>query len=867
MVSAIGAGGMGEVYLARDARLDRDVAIKILSAAFAADSDRVSRFQREARILASLNHPNIGGIHGIEEADGMIALVMELVDGEDLAQRIARGPMPLDEALPVARQIAEALDAAHQGGVIHRDLKPANIRVRVDGTVKVLDFGLAKAIETAGGAGDSSQSPTITTPAFTQAGMILGTAAYMSPEQARGKPVDKRTDIWSFGCVLYEMLTGRRPFPGDGISDVIASVLARDPDMSALPETVPPAIRRLIKRCLRKDRNERVRDIGDARLELSEAQAAGFEVAARPGPKAPMRATGRFAWTAAVAALMGATLAVGWAILQQSPAAPETRLEIATPPAAVPTSVAISPDGRAIVYVADSEGHSRLWLRSMETAATRVIPGTDTAEAPFWAPDSQSIGFFAGGKLRRVSIDGGPVQTVANAWSGLGGTWNRDNVILFASLGNPIYRVPAAGGVPVPLAHVTQRGSNFAPAFLPDGRHFLYFVRGNPEIRGVYVGDLDAHADRGRLLESDTGAVYASSGYLLFVREARLVAQRFDPGTLSLAGGVMTIADHIGTNRPDPGLSVSEEGTIAYRPNASSRQWQFVWFDRAGREISRIGEPAGGNVAEPSLSPDGRQIVFYRSVDGNTDVFRLEARRVIISRLTTDPADDVLPAWSPDGASIAFSSNRTGVHNLYRTPATGGTEELLLATPDPKAATDWSRNGRYLLFNSRDPKRSTDIWALPMDGSGKAFPVAHSDFDEDGGQFSPSGDWIAYVSNQSGRSEIYLQRFPDGADNQVVSTNGGGQVRWGRDGKELFYVSPDGQLTAVPVSLPSKPGPAVVGTPVTLFTPPLGHAPQRADFRHQYMVSEDSQRILVATVAEEPTAPIAVIMNWKPRRQ
>ncbi len=481
IVSALGAGGMGEVYLARDQRLDRDVAIKILPSAFAADSDRVARFQREAKILASLNHPHIGGIHGIEEANGIVAIVLEFVDGEDLEQRIARGPIPLDEALAIARQIAEALDAAHEQGIIHRDLKPANIKVRSDDTVKVLDFGLAKAIEPALGAADLSHSPTITTPAFTQAGLILGTAAYTSPEQARGKPLDKRTDVWSFGCVLYEMLTGRRAFAGESVSDVLASVLAREPDLATLPAETPASIRRLTDRCLRKDRHDRLRDVGDARLEIRGAldrtePAQTFLPVASSDPNQRER----LLWIGVVAPLLAAVAgATGYALRPVSPA-PEMRLDIATPPSAVPMSVAISPDGRTIAFVATSEGSSKLWLRSLQSGVSRVVTGTDGAESPFWSPDSRSIGFFAADKIKRVEVEGGSVQTLANARSGLGGTWSQDGGILFGSLGNPILRIPATGGEPAALPSPPCRGVTSPPSSCPTDVTFFTTCAGTP---------------------------------------------------------------------------------------------------------------------------------------------------------------------------------------------------------------------------------------------------------------------------------------------------------------------------------------------------------------------------------------------------
>ncbi len=863
---------MGEVYRARDTTLGRDVALKILPEAFAQDPDRLARFQREAQTLASLNHPNIGGIHGLEAAYGVNALVLELVAGDDLSQLIARGRLPLEDALPIARQIADALEAAHAQGIIHRDLKPANIKVRPDGTVKVLDFGLAKALLPDPGsapAGDVALSPTITTPAATRMGTIMGTAAYMSPEQARGKPLDKRTDIWAFGCVLYEMLTGKGTFAGDEVSDLLASILAREPDLAAVPATTPPSIRRLLRRCLQKDRHERLRDIGDARIEIQDALARSDpELTAVTVPDGDYRRRQRLAWICALAAVTLALAAVWIMALRPDPAAPEARVEITTPSSAAPSSVAISPDGRTIAFIATSQGQSRLWLRSLASDSSRAVAGTDGADSPFWSPDSRSLGFFAEGKLRRVDLDGGSVQTVGTAPGGQQGTWSRDDVILFASLGRPIFRVPAGGGEPVAVSRLALQGSDFAPQFLPDGRHFLYYVRGAPEVRGVYVGRLDETLTPRRLLESDGGAVYASSGHLLFVRQGSLFAQQFDPARLELTGSPFAVAEHdraLGSGVVATiTASVSNTGSIAYRTGAEAER-QFAWFDRSGREISRIGDAVSTTLANPSLSLDGQHVAFYRSVNGNADVWWLDPRRGVLSRFTSDVADDTNPVWSPDADRIVFSSNRKGIHDLYvKSVTAGGSEDLLLSTAQTKIATDWSHDGRFVLFTSQDQKGGADIWALLLDGKGKPFPVVQTSFQEMSAQFSPDGKWVAYQSDESGRVEAYVQAFPGPGSKWPISTNGGSRVRWRRDGKELFYLARDSRLMAVSFGAGSNGQAPDVGAPVTLFAPPLGIAGQQADFRQQYMVSADGQRFLVATVKDAATSPITVILNWKP---
>ena len=793
ILSALGAGGMGEVYRARDTRLDRTVAIKVLPEAFAADAERVARFEREAKTLASLNHPHIAAIYGLEDADpspssgqaAVKALVMELVDGEDLSQRIARGAIQLDEALPIAKQIAEALEAAHEHGIIHRDLKPANIKVRADGTVKVLDFGLAKAMEPVGTASNVSRSPTITTPAMmTGAGVILGTAAYMAPEQARGKTVDTRADIWAFGCVLYEMLAGRAAFEGDTVNERLANVLKSDPDWARLPAETPADIRRVLRRCLEKDRARRLQHIGDARLEIDEAQSQARSES--PSLSAGSRRKERVVWLSALAIVgLIAVVAIVWA-LRPVPVPPEMRVDINTPPTTDPISIAISPDGHTMVFTATSEGRSQLWLRSLDVVAARALPRTDGAAFPFWSPDNRSVGFFAEGQLKRIDIEGGSVQTLAPAYVANGGSWSRDGAILFAqtSLG-PLYRVFATGGAVAAVTRLEtpQQTSHSFPHFLPDGQHFLYYVRGTPDARGVWVGMLDGSASH-RVLDADSAAVYATaSGQLLFVRQGTLLAQPFDAVRATLSGHPFPVAEQVAV-LVEPAnvaaLSASATGPIAYRTGSAGGQRQFVWIDRFGKEIAKVGEPDGAFPQNPSMSPDEHQVAMSRLSGGNADIWLLEIVRGVLRRFTSDTAPDIFPIWSPDGTRIVFSSNRQNNIDLYLKPTTrDGMEEPLLTTSQPKYAMAWSPDGRFILYGNR-VKSGYDIWALPLDGSrpGAPFPVVQTDSDERDAQFSPDGKWIAYQSNESGRYEIYVQRFPRSAGPQRISTTGGAQVRW-----------------------------------------------------------------------------------------
>jgi eukaryotic-like serine/threonine-protein kinase len=876
IVAQLGSGGMGEVYRATDTKLKREVALKILPESFAADPDRLARFQREAEVLASLNHPNIAHIHGLEEADGVKALVMELVEGPTLADRITQGAVPLEEALPIAKQIAEALEAAHEQGIVHRDLKPANIKVRPDGTVKVLDFGLAKAMDSPTGSSASvSMSPTITTPAMTQAGMILGTAAYMAPEQARGTKVDKRADLWAFGVVLWEMLTAKRLFEGATVSDTLAAVLKTEPDWTALAPTTPFAIRRLLRRCLEKDQRRRLADAADARIEIDEAQAEPSNTA--PETHALSRRTERLAWLSSLAVVaIVAALGMFFRPGVAPAAAPrsEMRLEINTPPTTDPASFAISPDGQILAFVAMSEGQPRLWVRPLDSISARALPETDGAGFLFWSPDSRSVAFFADGQLKRIEIDGGSPRTLASAPSAVGGSWGPDGVILFSMLGNPIFRVSDVGGDPMPVTRLNAlQGAHYSPQFLPDGRHFLYWAVSGREPNGVFVGRIDGSETR-RLLDADFAAVYAPQGYLLLVRQARLFAQPFDPALMSLTGTPFPVADQItnSTERISPAVSVSGGGTIAYRTGSEQGAGkQLTWFDRSGKELAvNMGGRFASTQLSPQLSPDGRQVALFRLVGGNVDVWLIDVGRGVPTRFTFDSADDVMPLWSHDGHRIVFSSNRRGAHDLYlKSTASGSEETLLLQSPQFKVATDWSSDGRFLLYQSVDPKRNNDIWALPLDKDGKPsgqpVPVVQTDFDEHGGQFSPDGKWIAYVSLKSGRYEVYVQPFgrPGGGEIRM-SIDGGDQVRWRPDGRELFYVARDGRLMAVPVRVGSNGETVEPGTPVPLFQTrvvrgtPIGQT--------QYAVSADGLRFLMNSFIEDTvTSPITVMLNWKAR--
>ena len=862
---------MGEVYRATDTHLKRSVAIKVLPESVAGDPERLARFQREAEVLAQLNHPHIAAIYGLEKSDGTTALVMELVEGEDLSQRIARGPIPIDEALPIAKQVAEALEAAHEQGIIHRDLKPANIKVRRDGTVKVLDFGLAKLAESPGSPtapAALSMSPTITSPAMagTMVGTLLGTAAYMSPEQARGKVVDKRVDIWAFGCVLSEMLTAKQAFTGDTITDILGGIVKIDADWSALPADTPSSIRSLLRRCLQKDRAERLRDAGDVRIAIVDAQSASTQTGGAPLPSISRRRQRVVLLSGLAIGFLIAVGVVAWAF-RPVVSAPEMRLEITTPPTADSASLAISPDGQKIVCVATSE-QSKLWLRPLDSTSGRALAGTEGASFPFWSPDSQSVGFFAAGKLKRIDVDRGSVQILADAPAGRGGAWNRDGTIIFTPYpGNSaIFRIPAKGGTPSALTRIeaTKETNHRFAQFLPDGHHFLYYVQGTPESHGIYVGDLDGSQPR-RVLDVDSAPVYAASGQLLFVRQGTLFAQAFDAARLELKGNPFSVVERIAsatTAQGSAGVSASLAGPIVYRTaSAGGGGRQFVWFDRSGKEVGKAGDPVA--ATELSISPDGRRVALPQLINNNFDIWLLDLGRAVFSRFTFDSAIDVSATWSPDGRRIAWRSNPKGVYDIYGKPAIGpGSEELLLASAQDKNPTDWSPDGRFLLYDNTDPKTRYDIWAVPLVGDRKPFPVVQTEFEERDAQFSPDGKWIAYESNESGRVEIYAQLFPGPGIKTLISTAGGAQVRWRRDGKELFYIALDGRLMAVPIRLASTSQTIEADSPIPLFATRVGGA-LSIPFRQQYDISPDGQRFLMNTLTEEAAAPITVILNWK----
>jgi serine/threonine protein kinase len=861
VVSSIGAGGMGEVYRARDTRLERDVALKILPEAFVADAERLARFKREAHLLASLNHPNIAAIYGLEDAGTSPAIVMELVEGPTLAERIAGQPLAVDDALAIAHQIVLALEAAHERGIVHRDLKPANIKLRDDGTVKILDFGLAKVIDGDAPSIDSSMSPTLSI-AGTRVGVILGTAAYMAPEQARGRIVDKRADVWAFGCVLFEMLAGRRPFDGSDVSEVLASVIKSDPDWTQLPVETPAPIRRLLRRCLQKDPKRRLRDIGDAEGELDDAFSAPPTNAA---PSAtPSRTRERIAWGAALL-ITAAAAAVLTVTLRPAQSLPELRLQIdadAPRNIAQALSFAMSPDGRTTAFLGrDRENQTQIWLRHLDSGPAVPLPSTEGSGNMQWSPDGRSLVFSADQKLRRIDASGGNLQVLADGTAAYGVSWGARGAILFTR-GNtsPISRVSSSGGT---VDQVTRLEKDHAthrfPSFLPDGRRFLYYVVGPSHVRGIYLGVLDGESRR--LFDAETAGAFLAPDRVLYGRGNTLVAQRIDLDAARPVGDPVAVAEGIATNPArfaSIAVSVSGTGTIAYR-TAPERLSRLVWFDRTGRQIDTVeGPPTAMPARAFDLSADGQRAAIVRVVDGNEDIWIVDLERGTQRRITSDAAADAGPVWSPDGLRVAFYSGRrsggSAVNDLYMKSADqADAEQPLLETAENKNLGDWSPDGRYIAYTSQTPTTARDIWALPLDGDRTPILVVRTPSEEASPRFSPDGKWIAYQSNESGRTEVFVRPFLREGSAVQISTGGGTIPHW-TNGREIVYRSVDGEVIAVPVTIDERADTVRAGLPVPLFplSPNASVVPAR-----------DGRQLLVRLPLDETAAsPITILLNW-----
>jgi eukaryotic-like serine/threonine-protein kinase len=809
---------MGVVWKATDQTLGRAVAIKVLPEAFAQDPERMARFEREARLLASLNHPHIASIYGVGSADGVRFLAMELVEGDDLAVRLSRGAIPVAETIEIARQVAEALETAHEKGIIHRDLKPANVKLTSEGQVKVLDFGLAKALDDeapASGSSMMSHSPTLTSP-MTGANVILGTAAYMSPEQSRGKIVDRRADIWAFGCMFYECLTGRRAFAGETVSDTIAKILEREPDWNALPARTPAKIRELLQRCLEKDARKRLRDIGDARVELENllaggVSASGAMLAAEP-PHGNARRRGGMtplAGAATALSLALAAIAIAFPDLFHRTEAPVAARAIVTAPAGIqlstiPADAAVSPDGTMLVFsAADSTAKSRLWLRPLASLEARPIDGTEltgqeSPALPFWSPDGKSIGFFADAKLKTISIGGGSPQILCDAPNARGGTWNRNGVILFApSSQAALFQIPQSGGEPVPVTTLDSSRHETAhrfPHFLPDGRHYSFVaLPGDGGKVSTSIGELGSER-RKIILSANSAAIFAPPGYVIFVRGQALMAQGFDLGALRLIGEPTQIGDApadlqtLGTSAASP----SRNGVLVY-PGFAAAVSHLTWFGRDGKAQGDLPVPEG-DYREIAFSPDNRQIALLRlNSSASDDIWIADASRGTITRLTTDGDPKSSIQWTGDGRNIVFA--RQGSSNdFYERPVSGSSEPTLLFSSSSlfKSLTQVTRDGSYAVFDDLGRTTQRDLWYVPLKGDRKPVPYLQSPFSESGGSISPDGHWMLYTSDESGRLELYVQSFPVPGTKLRISTDGASFGGWREDGGEIIYLSVKG---------------------------------------------------------------------------
>jgi eukaryotic-like serine/threonine-protein kinase len=869
VLAPLGAGGMGEVYKARDTRLDRTVAVKVLPQRLSASPDVRQRFEREAKTISQLSHPHICALYDVGRESETEYLVMEYLEGETLSERLAKGPLPLEQTLRYGVEIADALDKAHRQGIVHRDLKPGNVMLTKSG-VKLLDFGLAKAIAPAQSSSSLTALPT--QQGLTQEGTILGTFQYMAPEQLEGKEADARTDIFSLGATLYEMATGKKAFSGTSQASLISSIMTADPPpISAIQPMAPPAFDRVVKTCLAKDPEDRWQSAGDVAKELrwiGEGSAAGL---AAPATSLPLAAgPGRvLLWVA----LLVAAAALALTALRREPAAIHRRVRFTVPVPEGNTfgsfveagAVAVSPDGGRLAFTAvPPGGRSALWVRDLDALTPRVLPGTEGAALPFWSPDSRFIGYFAGGKLKRVDVSAGPSQTLCDAPSAYGGTWSSAGVILFAPESNhALMRVAASGGAPsAETTLLAGEMGQYWPSFLPDGRHYLMLVESEkaPSTE-IYLGTLGTK-DKKRLTAAESGALYAPPGFLLFVREGALTAQAFDTRNLQLTGEPVPIAERVGRmggagpTRYGP-FSASSNGVLAHGAVAVVSS-QLVWFDRGGQVLEAS---APGDYADPELSPDGKRVAVCRDdpKTGTPDIWIMDISRGTQSRLTFHPRFEVYPVWSPDGSRVAFAWDKEGNTDVYVKGASGGAEELLLKEKRSTYPQDWSRDGRFLLFSAMDPKTGSDLWLLPLEGTRTPKPLLQTPFNEAEARISPDGRYLAFASDESGRAEVYVRPLNSSGEQWQISRQGGSKPEWRRDGKELFYLAEDRKLMALELG---------DGTGFDRSAPrPLFQTrTPRVDFpgfHSLYAVTPDGQRFLVVTEPEgRASPPITVVLDW-----
>ena len=864
----IGVGGMGEVYKARDMRLDRTVAIKVLPQHLSSSPAVRQRFEREAKTISQLSHPHICALYDVGNQDGVEFLVMEYLEGETLAERLARGPLPLEQTLRFGIEVADALEKAHRQGIVHRDLKPGNVMLTKSG-VKLLDFGLARALVPSSSASALTALPTEAgISPLTQEGAILGTFQYMAPEQLEGKPADARTDIFAFGAVLYEMATGRRAFTGSGQASLIGAILHTDPPpISKIEPTTPAALDRIVRTCLAKDPEDRWQSVGDAGKELKWI-AEGATSMHAAAPLAPPRRRERLAWTLAAVALLISAISAVFFLRRPQPPHRILRFAVAQPEKwAFGDGFEISPDATELVFDAAADGKSMLWQRRLDSFQPRVIPGTEGASFPFWSPDGQSLGFFADGKLKRIPATGGPVQSITEASLARGGAWTRDGRILFApSSTSPLMLVDASGG-PVSAATrlETARGETGHrwPFILPDGRHFLFLARNNESDKeAICAGSLDSK-EKKILLVSNSRPFYVPDGYLLYARDHVLVAHKFDARTLTLSGNPIPLVEDmepVGVSGPTGFVRATVSGGILAFRRENLQRSQLTWYDRSGKPLSTAG-PAGG-FADLVLSPDGTRVAVLRTDPRSraNDLWTLDLARENLTRLTFNPSEHLMPRWSSDGKKILFSSNRPGSTGVFWKLASGGPDEMFLKTDRATFVDDWSRDGRFILYESLDPKTGYDLWAVPMPGPGVPFPYVVAPGRQRNARFSPDGRWVAYVSDETGRPEIYVQPFPPTGGKWLVSTDGGDQPFWRDDGRELVYVSGKMEVTAAEVRIGET---FEASSPHPLFPIRTPYVFGLATFGAPLAMTSGGRRFLVNSLVEVgENPPILVVANW-----
>jgi len=873
ILSAVGAGGMGEVYRAKDTRLDRVVAIKVLPSHLSENPQLKQRFEREARAISSLSHPHICALYDIGQQEGIDYLVMEYLEGESLSQRLNKGALPIEQVLRYGVQIAEALDKAHRQGIIHRDLKPGNIVLTKSGA-KLLDFGLAK-LQQKPGTPMASELETRDRP-LTEEGTVLGTVQYMAPEQLEGREADSRTDIFALGEVLYEMATARPAFQGKSKAGLMSAILSAEPPLiSTVMPMVPPTLDRIVKKCLAKDPEERwqsARDVAGELKWISESTSQ-TKTSAETVRKQRMRLNIGSLLSVLFFVTTIASLFFVYRFYQKSIQSDVLKVSILpeeNTSIGQAGSLAISPNGKLVAFVAISkEGTTALYVRPLDTMEARRLPGTEDAAYPFWSPDSAFLGFFGRGKLWKIDIIGGPPQTLCESSSSRGASWSSDGTVVFSpSLGNGgLYKVSAAGGAPAQVTDLDaklQEATHRWPMFMPDGKHFLYVIHSvKPENSGIFIGSLDSSVKK-RLLPDEYHVEYAPQGYLVFVRETTLMAQRFDLSKLACLGDPFPLAEKIyaESGAGVASFSVSAGGVLTYATTSGYGAQQFAWVDRQGKQLSTFGEV--GISGDAWFSPDEKKVVFYAirsSVASKPDIWMAEFAQGTFTRFTFDPANDFQPIWSPDGSRIVFASNRKGSYDLYEKMLSGSREERpLLETKDWKFPLDWTADGRYLIFENDDHKTKADLWILPLFGDRKPFPYLQTEFNETHAKVSPDGKWVAYGSDETGRSEIYVQSFPVPGAKRQVSAAGGDQPQWSKVQNELFYLAQEGQLMSVQVEM--EPG-FEAGIPVALFPTYAPSIPLVGNDRNQYLVASDGNRFLInrVAVAGLPT-PITVVINW-----